>query len=268
MRELFWGGGFTLVFCLIFFSFVLFGWPGDHNACIDEEPNTCFCEEVVKADIGKPGIRQPFNTLSNFYVLATGTLVGIFMAYFRKRGVTQPNNRMQTTKFYPIMYLILLLYLGLGSMWLHASFTGWGGVMDQVSMFTYSSFLVWYTVVRMTDKDWPFYVGYPITVILFTILGAISVPSELLIGILVGAYVILQAIIWAQKRISNDLKSVLLLWLPALLSFILAAVFQILSNTDGPLCLDPHGFQFHGVWHWLAGVTAVLLYFYFQRAPR
>ena len=48
----------------------------------------------------------------------------------------------------------------------------------------------------------------------------------------------------------------------------LATLAWVLSQTGGAWCLQTHAFQFHGLWHWLAGAAAILLYFFWRAAPR
>lgn len=57
-------------------------------------------------------------------------------------------------------------------------------------------------------------------------------------------------------------------YLPAGAVFLAALVIWTLSQTGGPLCEPEATFQWHGVWHWLSGVTALLLYFYWRYARR
>lgn len=61
---------------------------------------------------------------------------------------------MRSTSLYPLVYLPVLIFLGLGSMWFHASITQFGGIIDELSMYIFVSFILIYTLVRMTDRDW------------------------------------------------------------------------------------------------------------------
>ena len=55
------------------------------------------------------------------------------------------------------------------------------------------------------------------------------------------------------------------LWLLAVVAIGLATLFWALSQTGKSLCNPGSGFQPHGLlWHPLAGVMAVLLYFYWR----
>ncbi len=280
MRNLEWivYGVFSGVVLFAFLLFVALGWPGEPNNCISEVPHACYCEsfDAAKVEANRGGVRQPWNTWSNLYALGTGAFLAWQMSLQRRRREANPEafvgdeNRMRTSNVFPMVYLCCVVFLGLGSMWFHASLAAWGGLFDQFSMFTLVAFLYAYTVVRLTNSDLAFYASYPLMVGLLTALGAIGAPSTILIAWMAGAgYFALELVAWiGRKDIRHDWKQVLTWWLPALAAFGLAALFRGLSVVEGdPLCF-PDGFQFHAVWHWLAGVMAVLLYFYWRVCPR
>ena len=66
MRELVVGGSFAAGVLGLLLLFVAFGFPGAPDACIHDTStggdNTCWCEHFAVSDIGRPGVRQPFNT--------------------------------------------------------------------------------------------------------------------------------------------------------------------------------------------------------------
>ncbi len=273
MREFVVGATFSTAVLLPFLVFVAAGWPGKADPCVADVRapggNSCYCESFNAADIGKPGVRQPANTWSNLYSLATGAFVGFMIWRNRRRGLAGGANRMRSTEIYPLLYLCVLIFLGLGSMWFHASLVGWAGSFDQLSMFAYSLFLVTYTLVRMLDRDWPMYTLYPAAVVLLTLLGMFGVPSFLLIVITVAVYLGLEAWIWfGLGELKVNTRAVLFYWLPGVGAILAAVVIWILSQTGGALCAPDSALQGHAAWHLLAGVMAVLLYFYWRAAPR
>lgn len=273
MRELLVAVGFSALVLIPFLLFVSAGWPGQENSCVTNrapgQANSCYCEEFDRTDIlqNRPGVRQPFNTWSNLYALVTGGIVAWFVYKNRKSGAG--GNRMVSTNLYPLLYIAVVIFLGLGSMWFHGSMTQWGGVFDNLSMYTFTNFMIFYTLVRLTDNDKVFYIGYPAATLLLTILAIAGVSSLILTIISVAAYLAAELIIWiGMPRVRNDLKSILKFWLTGVAAIGLAVAVWLPSQTGGPLCLDTHMFQFHGLWHILAGVTAVLLYFYWRASPR
>ena len=274
MKEAIVAGGFSALVLIPFLIFVAAGWPGKENSCVTDTDggriaNSCYCEAFQRADIGKPGVRQPFNTWSNLYALATGGILALVVYMNRSKGQPSSSNRMRSTDFYPLFYIAVVIFLGLGSMWFHASLTHWGGVVDNASMYTFTNFIIFYTIVRITDVDLLFYIGYPVATALLIFTAARGADSLIVVLFSVGAYALLQAIIVLfMPKVRNSLGPWMYFWLPALISICFATLAWVLSQTGGPWCLETHAFQFHGLWHWLAGATAILMYFFWRAAPR
>jgi len=152
-----WGAGIVLVLG-VFLIFVAAGWPGDPNGCMSVTPDSCFCEAFDRAQVlsGAGGVRQPVNTWFNLYSIFTSLLVAIVVYVDRKAGGTAPNTIRSKDSWIPDVYIFAVQFLGLGSMWFHGSIKEWGGVFDEMSMFVYASFLVFYSVHRLWDNDWFF----------------------------------------------------------------------------------------------------------------
>jgi hypothetical protein len=269
-----WGIGIVVVLGAFLF-FVAAGWPGAANNCIyptqdtPPKPNSCYCEQFDRhAVLGHAGgVRQPVNTWFNLYAIFTGFLVALAVYLDRNAGVG--GNPMRSDGFYPDVYIFAVLFLGLGSMWFHGSLKEWGGVTDLLSMFVYAAYLVFYTVRRLWAADWFFCVFYPVTVVLFTIVGALwnwQYQSLVLILILVAAYLVFEIMIWVRTgKIMQGKPLGVALWIAAVVCIIAATIFWTLSQTGGPMCDPKSTFQPHGLlWHPLAGAMAVLLYFYWR----
>jgi hypothetical protein len=274
MRELAVAAGFSTFVLGLFLVFVAAGWPGRENSCVTDtdggkRANTCYCEPFKRADIGKPGVRQPFNTWSNLYSILTGGALALVVYLNRRNGLPAGSNRMRSTNFYPLLYIPVVIFLGLGSMWFHASLTEWGGVFDNLSMYTFTNFLVFYTIVRLTNVDLLFYIGYPLATVGLTLTAVLGAPSLIVTIISVGAYLVLESIIWLWKpEVRNEWGPFWKFWVPGVASILLSTLFWVLSQTDAPLCFKTHAFQFHGVWHMGAGASALLLYFFWRNARR
>jgi len=292
MKEALWSGGFALVVLIVFFIFAANGWPGGLDSCLSDNPakkpsateNSCFCEPIninaVKNHI--PGVRQPFNTFSNFYALGTGAFL-TFAAWKQRRKRldnripdTVPDiNRFRTGDFYPIFYLLVAIFLGLGSMFFHASIVDWGGIFDQMSMYTLVSFLIAYSLVRLRNVDLYFYICYPLLVFIFFLASLWHVSSVVMILIaLLGPYAILEGIIFFQDWVFNKNTKVSFwvysrYWIIGFVTFMIAIAIRGASDTGKGLCIEcSSAFQYHGVWHWLAGITALMLYFHWLKAKR
>ena len=252
-----------------FLAFVAAGFPGERNDCTRDEPNTCFCERFEISDITSDdvGVIQPSNTWFNLYSIFTAAIVLAFLNKDRRTfaGRTAPN-LMRSSSWIPDIYLFAVLFLGLGSMWFHASLTKWGGVFDGLSMYIYAAFLVFYTSIRLCGRQLLFWIGYPTFVILMTIFHGMGVDSFALIMILVVAYLLLEVMIWIESgkfAMGETLPQVL--WILAVVCILAATTFWALSQTGKALCDEDSWFQPHGLlWHPLAGIMAVLLYFYWR----
>jgi hypothetical protein len=266
-----WGIGITVVLGA-FLIFVIAGWPGEANSCIkptNGKPDSCYCEGFDRTPIQRNdgGVRQPVNTWFNLYSIFTSLLVAYFV--YRDRASGKAGNPIRSDGWIPDLYIFAVQFLGLGSMWFHASLKEWGGNMDGLSMYVFAAFLVFYTIRRLWKSDLLFWLGYPATVALFTFLGAIwdwEFKSLILILILVAAYLTFEVIMWARSgKVMQGKTHTQALWSLAVASIVAATIFWALSQTGGPLCDPKSSFQPHGLlWHPLAGLMAVLLYFYWR----
>jgi hypothetical protein len=263
----------TAVVLLPFLIFVAAGWPGDRDSCIDSA--SCFCEAFSVADVDAhaSGVRQPVNTWFNLYSLLTAGLVALVVHLDRKDGAGD-ENVMRSNNFIADFYVFAVLFLGLGSMWFHASIVGWAGNVDGLSMYIYAAFLVFYTLRRLVASDLVFWIGYPITVVVFLIAHILwqwEFKSLILILTLVVAYLVLEIVVGTREGRSlwQGRWLTILLWWLAVGCIGFATLFWALSQTGGPMCHPTAFFQPLGIlWHPLAGAMAVLLYFYWREENR
>jgi len=264
-----WGAGVVLVLGT-FLIFVAAGWPGQKNNCMNTKPNSCYCEAFNAHDAvtGAPGVRQPVNTWFNLYALFTSWAIAWQVYRDRKNG--ESGNPMRSGSWLADVYVFAAQFLGLGSMWFHASMKEWGGITDQMSMFIYAAFLIFYTVRRLWDLPWwAFSLFYLLTVVLNTIIGAFwtdKYSSLVLILIMVAAYMFFEGWMWKRSgKFAMGKLGAQVLWCVAVVAILAATVFWKLSDTGGPLCDPKSFFQPHGLlWHPLAGLMAILLYFYWR----
>lgn len=273
MRELLTVIIFSVVALGIFLIFVATGFPGSPDTCLTDPslwgaPDSCYCEHFNVADIGQPGARQPWNTWSNFMGIVFGSLVAFGAWQVRTGEDPGFTNRLRSTSYYPLIYICVVIFLGLGSMWFHGSMVHWASAFDLLSMFIFVDFIVAYSFVRLVPGAWDWLVGviYLVATIALTIiLSKTSFNSALVILPLICAAAAMEvatSIKYPERR--ADTRGYIIIGLGAL-SFALAFVFWILSQSGGPLCF-PTGFQFHAAWHWLAGVTSVAFYYFWIRA--
>lgn len=266
-----WGVGIVVVLG-VFLIFVAAGWPGSPDNCLhlaDGKTNTCYCEAFNASDVlmHRSGVRQPVNTWFNLYAIFTSLIVALVLFLDRRSG--DARNVMRSPSWIPDVYVFAVLFLGLGSMWFHASLSTATSWVDGTSMYVYASFLVFYTLVRLTGSELAFWIGYPICVVAFSLVGAFwkwDYASLILIIILVLAYLTFEIIICVRTgRFMQGTPLTITLWISAVVAIGLATLFWVLSQTGMPLCNPHSAFQPHGMlWHPLAGVMAVLLYFYWR----
>jgi hypothetical protein len=194
---------------------------------------------------------------------------------------------MQADGLFPEVYLVVALFLGLGSMWLHASGARHVSWMDGMSMYVFAGFLVFYTLERIFLANGVgkpvrrvfFFIAYPLAVIWFTRIAARGTGSELLIGLLVGVYVVLELMprdvrfwrsgwrYWPTNFIWLRDGWAALYWWVGVGCFGFATLARALSQKEGDPWCSPHSaFQPHGLlWHTFCGVMAVMLYLYWRR---
>jgi hypothetical protein len=103
-------------------------------------------------EAARPGwIKQPVNTWSNLGFVFTGLCIG----WLLMRGdYSQNKNALTQTRFYAPFFASLVVYLGPGSMAMHATETRLGAHLDMVSMYLVASFLIAYSMTRFFRLNW------------------------------------------------------------------------------------------------------------------
>ena len=238
-------------------------WPGAADRCLDNSRraaprDTCYCEKLNRS-----GIKQPANTWSNVGPILVGLTVLIYVAGF---STLRSDNPMTSDLMYQNLYGGLVVFLGPGSMYFHASMTRFGGWLDTLSMSLYIVFMVVYNVVRLFDASrsvfWLIYISLNV---LFAILGwFLEGAGTVTFGIMLVCAIITEVIVHLTKIVRRRL-----LWLLVGLGiFAVAFLIWWLSHTDGPLCSPDSALQGHGVWHILCGLAAGCFFLYFRTETR
>lgn len=256
---------------LPFLMFVWLGWPGGADSCTLTNPDGCFCEAFDPGAVhtGAGGVRQPSNTWFNLYALATAAVIAVQVAADRRRS----SRAVFAPGVIPDVYVFVVLFLGLGSMWFHGSLKGWGGIVDAVSMYLFTAFLVAFAAFRLRRTTGIFW-GVYLSVVAAATVAQVVIDrpgtSVVLVAAQVCAYLVLELLVWLRLRPQIP-RGWLggLWWFGAFACIAAAIVFWLLSQTGGPLCDPTSIWQPHGVaWHPLAGVTAVLLFYYWREAAQ
>jgi hypothetical protein len=305
----FWLGGIVVVLGA-FLIFVAAGWPGPINNCIwgdgprqtltppsahasareraaystevsqlqalvnSGKQNNCYCEAFSVADAAATsgGVRQKTNTWFNLYSIVSSFFVALWVCFDRRAGVTTFIGSRRT--YLPDLYIFAVLFLGLGSMWFHGSLKEWGGLTDDLSMYAFVAFLVFYTIRRgICANRWLFWIGYLGAAIGFTVASEIwslaspsqsSIVSLVLVIGCVAVYAVCELIVipimgggcpWLTSW----------RWWCGIASIGLATFFWAASQTGAFLCSPGSSFQPHGLlWHPLAGAAALFVYYYWR----
>jgi hypothetical protein len=287
--------GMASILMLAFLVFALgIGWPPSPESCFPpalrqllkdgqqlnatqlqlfKTTNECFCEafDPNTSLTWSTGVRQEVNTWFNLYALGTAAVVAWALSGDRRRG--GGDNVISSNSWIADLYVFCVLFLGLGSMWFHASMSAVVAWFDGFSMYVYTCFLVYYTVDRWLAKQGAsdskrglvFWIGYCATVLVFIILHIVGVPSVILIALLVAGYLLFE--FFFAGWISGTRARVF--WWIGVGAMGAAVLFWVLSQTGAPLCKPDSFFQPHGLlWHPLAGLMAVMLHFYWREDRR
>jgi hypothetical protein len=244
--------GAAVLFMAILFAALINGWMGvaKWGSGAGE-----FCEAF------RPGlIKQPANTWSNLGFIFGGLL----MASQLSRGVfSASKNSFTDGIFYGTFFSCIAVFLGPGSMAMHASGTDIGGFFDMLSMYLVASFALSYSMQRYFSwGHLQFFISF--TLILITCLWADKQPFHIGFGFFgetVFAFYITLTIIFEGLNTYVRKMHHKIIWGFVALAAILAALgIWSVSGTDGPLC-DPNSLlQGHAAWHLLDAVSVYGLF--------
>ncbi|MBI5667188.1 MAG: ceramidase domain-containing protein [Chloroflexi bacterium] len=262
------------VLMAIFFILGLTGWipSSEDDDCI--AANDCYCERL------HPGmIKQPINTWSNLGFMLAGLVILIMVGGSGLNPATEPNP-MKAPSLLAILYGAVVIFLGPGSMFFHASMKQWGGWLDTFSMVIFTSFLFLYDLIHTL-----FNAGSAVFLVLWLIANVAlgywtwwmdkNHRGSKILGLTPGSFAFGSfAILWVV------LQFIILLggaggtgrgwtfFILAVVSFGSAFVVWQLSKTGGPLCKPDSWLQGHGLWHLLGALTAFFIFLYFQSGVR
>jgi len=258
---------------LVFVAAAAAGWPGAPNACVAR--GGCYCEAP------RPGlVRQPANTWSDLGFVAVGLAIGAHATRTRRgaartRRGAAAQNRMGTGGLYPALYAAIVVFMGPGSMYFHASLTRWGGTLDVLSMYFFITFWVVHAIARGWGLSPRAFVAsfVALNVAIGVPQVALGHPSAPVFGPLAAIGLALELLLrrrgrgpaWLPTPAPADGR-----WLAAgCASFAAAFALWFASRSGGPLC-DPHSLlQGHAAWHLLSAATTGCFYLYWcsERRP-
>ena len=217
-----------------------------------------FCEA------SRPGlIKQPANTWSNIGFILSGITIGYLLM---SRSFAHNHNSITQNPFYGTFYASIVVFLGPGSMAMHASTGELGGFFDMLSMYLVASFTVSYALQR-------FFALKPLHfVIMFSILLSFCIWADgaqyhiifdffgdTVFAFLISLTIIIESLNTYLRRMQHHVR-----WVGGALGALFFAFFiWNISMTGTSLC-DPYSIiQGHAIWHILDAVSTFCLFMYY-----
>jgi hypothetical protein len=219
----------------------------------------------VGAEFGeaaRPGlIKQPVNTFSNFGFVFAGLLIG----WRLRRGTYRHNvNPLTQTTFYPAFFASLVVFLGPGSMAMHATETHLGGRFDMLSMYLVAAFLTAYGMGRFFRLGWISFSILFVAVVVICVQAQglpYSMPlvgyfGSFIFGVFIMVGTLFEALNSFLRKRNHDLK-----WGALSLGFLLLAflIWKLWGHHAPTYSLV----QAHGIWHLLCAVSTYCLFRYY-----
>ncbi len=244
--------GISIALLTLFFLAVIYGWLGEW-----EHVGSEFCE-ASRSGL----IKQPANTWSNIGFI----IVGLTIAWQLSRGTFQSNKNIFTqSSFTAIFFASLAVFLGPGSMAMHATETRAGGFLDMLSMYLVAAFITAYSVQRFFRLN-----AFSFSLIFLFIVGTcVSVQNlpyqiplvgffgNFIFGCFIFITVIFEALNSFVRKSTCEIKWGILSISTLLLAFL---IWNLERNFDA-FC-NPHSLiQGHAIWHLL---DALAVYFLFR----
>jgi hypothetical protein len=205
----------------------------------------CYCENAPAVQaISRFGIPvQPINSYSALGLTLLRLAMFWSIGWERATGRFSDIVNRLTDPDHPFLRQLhagLVVFMGPGSMFFHATLNNWGGWIDVMSMCIWLAFVLVYNVTRLWNLDhyiaryfW-FSILYFGTVVLMGILNVAIADYRTLLFLLLGVVAIAFQIVVAFSRI--DSGAVGKVWFIAGLgAFVTGLVIWVLSGTGKPL---------------------------------
>ncbi len=258
-----------MVFYIIMQVFDLWTFPGGHA--------TPFCENFDPSKL----VGEPINTWSNMFYVGAGMIVLVIHDFIRNGKITRYTSYISKEQnlHYALTYGLLVVWLGLGSFFMHGSYARneivSGHFFDALSMNMYVSSVVMISLAILLDmKKKHFYsilsvnfiviiplVKFNLQEYYFILFLIIAVANEF--AICLGMYFGMYSKLFARKnKRIRRVKRNLLLFIFASAMFISSYMLWFLGKTAAATC-DPYSWwQWHAYWHFGTAAAALILAFY------
>lgn len=266
------GGLFAIVLLLALYAAYMANWdippwlanlgPVNLN---DEDTHETHGEAII---LGNRKVRQPLSTWSDLGFILFGMMILLLLGY----SPGPPNNPMiapsvNAVSGIAILYGLIVIFMGPGSMYYHASMRHWGGLLDNLSMYLWALFVLVYDLARVARfDDWVFYLIFVLAVIaIFALRFFLPGSGTLIFGILVAGYIVFGLIV-LYGQLNGVVREQGWFW-AGMISFALAMLFWILSNDKPvkvPWLTGESVIQGHAVFHLLSALTTFFVFFYLR----
>jgi hypothetical protein len=269
----------TSLLLFLLFCFDAAGWPGSEptSNCYEDYLVTpdCFCEKLWGDKPGDVWIAQPMNTLTNLYFV----IVGLMIAYaadsrqFPSKEWWENNkNPITQDNIYSIVLALDACLLGVGSTFLHASFTSWGRQADMGAMYLIGTFMIVYPLLReryVTKEQaiWMYILTNLSLIYWVTNLSSPEHARKLFTTLMVASWLIEVFMVdpeWAKKnRFSRRI------FVANIVMFVGAVLQWKASESGMPLCYPESIFQGHSLWHFQSavGIGGTFVYYLAEEVP-
>ncbi len=252
----------AVLFSLLCFLFGILGnieysWENWRPATCTTSNTGCFCELIRNGCI-----RQPVNAWSSLSFVFIGFLILARAKPDTHRGSGRKFINLITAKpLYSVIYALIIIVIGLGSAFYHASLSFVGQTLDVLGMYLFASFYIVYNLSRIYQ-----FKAY-IAAIQFILLNAIlsyfliyhpEFRRYIFVALIVAA-LILEIVLRRKRKIRINSRYIYAALVIMLFSFILW-----LLDTFGVICNPESVFQLHAVWHLGGAAAGGLLYLYFR----
>jgi hypothetical protein len=241
----------TVSLLTLFFLAVVNGWFGPAT-----DVGGDFCEAARDGYI-----KQPANTWSNIGFITAG----LASAWLLMTGKYKQNsNALTRSNFTAVFFSCLAIFLGPGSMAMHATETEIGGELDMLSMYLVCSFMTAYAMQRFYNwKPLQFTAVFVLAIIICEVAGLYHkhIPLIDYAGNLIFAFFISLAVVFEMLNSFVRKKQHEKKWgIFGLISLITAFIIWNFWKNDSPLC-DPYSLiQGHAIWHLLDALAVFFLF--------
>jgi len=218
--------------------------------------------------LGDYKVRQPLSTWSDLGFILSGMMILFLLGY----SFGAPNNPMiapsvNVVSGIAILYGLIVIFMGPGSMYYHASQRHWGGLLDNLSMYLWALFVLVYDLARVARfDDGLFYLILALLVVgVFALRLFLPGSGTAIFAVLVAGYIAFGLLVLYGQP-NGVVRDQGWFW-AGIISFALAMLFWILSNDKPikvPWLTGESVVQGHAVFHLLSALTTFFVFIYLR----